>query len=111
MNVYIKTGKKTAEHAANLEKLGYTVTQEDGHLAVECTGTLSEFTVTAENLAGLIRQKQMLTYKTEITFPDGKVCTSIPACGKLGKWSCLVAKTSINGGNGGFDFDEVMGLI
>jgi hypothetical protein len=107
----IRVGKNTAGHKAALAKLGYTVTEEDGHLAVEHNGFEDVFEFTAANLAALVKDKKFLSYKTKVTFEDGKVLTAVPAACKMGQWSCLMGKGPSKSAFNGPSMDEVMNLI
>ena len=89
----ITKGPRTINHAAALKLLGYTVHDKPEHIEVECTGFVSEVDLSKgqDALKALVKAKQLMTYTTKITFADGKVLSSIPATGRLGAASCLMA--------------------
>ena len=90
----IKLGTATQGHEQTLKALGYTVTNHDGeYLTIDAQAyPAQEFTWTKENVQELVSNHQLLTYRTKITFEDGKVLSSILACGRMGALSALMAK-------------------
>lgn len=90
MKAYIIKNSKTEAHAANLTKLGYQVTEHEDRIEIECSGFAEA--VTVGDLQKLVAERKLLTYSSRVTFEDGKTLYGVPACCKLGKASCLVAK-------------------
>jgi|GEM_PF-5047301 len=90
----IKLGRHTAKHAETLQRLGYEVEVSEDKIYVEGTGTVSELDLSQglDPLKEVIANKQLLTYKSKVTFEDG-TWNSLAMCGKLGELSCLVVST------------------
>lgn len=90
----IKLGKNTKAHRANLEKMGYKVSEEGDELKVEVTGFVQHLDLSENQdaLKEVIAKKQALTYSTKVLFKDGKSLFGVPACTRLGALSCLVMK-------------------
>ena len=88
----IKIGKATAGHGATLRQLGYEVVEHDDHIAVTGEGTVDELDLSAGTgpLKEVISKKQLLTYRTRVTFDDGKTLFGVPACTRLGQLSALI---------------------
>lgn len=94
----IKIGKNTRGHVPQLQKLGYTVLHGNSPVTRELVAIWAPgprpgaFLATPANLERLASWRGSLSYRTLITFPDGKVMSSILAAQKLGAWSCLMMK-------------------
>ncbi|MBU3748685.1 MAG: hypothetical protein FGM36_15595 [Burkholderiaceae bacterium] len=90
----IKMGKHTSGHKASLEKAGYKVTEENGHLQVEVTGFVQNLDLSQgkEALRDIVANRQALSYSTRVLFSDGKSLFGVPACTRLGELSFLIMK-------------------
>jgi len=95
---YITAGKKTAGHLELLQSKGYDAKLVGDRIEVQASevieGTvdLSTPEKAEEVLAEVVQKKAVFSYKTVFKFADGKELFSVPACAKLGKFSCLVTK-------------------
>ena len=94
MNATIEISARTQAHKAWLETRGYKVTCFDGKFVIEAESFVDTIDLSKgiEPLKEVIKSHKLLTYTTKITFPDGKVLWSVPACCRLGEASALVAK-------------------
>ena len=88
----IKVGKNTAGHGATLRQLGYEVEDGDGGITVRGSGLVEEIDLSAGMgpLKEMIANRQLATYRTKVTFEDGKTLFGVPACTRLGQLSCLI---------------------
>jgi hypothetical protein len=98
MKRFIKKGKKTAGHGAQLIELGYEVEEADGNFIVEATEVVEDeqdFSTEKSGraiIAEMVAGKKVFSYTTPFNFGGGKVLTSILACTQLGPASCLITK-------------------
>ena len=107
----IKIGKNTENHAQTLKTLGYNVVNDGDHLRIDAqVYPEQEFVWTKENVQALVAAKQMLTYQTKVMFEDGKVLSSILACGRMGALSALMAKEKkTKTSAASFDINDILG--
>ena len=102
MKAIITKGTKTAGHGEWLRTRGYEVTETVTSFEIECSGfvegviDLSESAKALETLQGFIKERKLLTYKTQaiVLGKNGEkaVRSSILLCAVLGAASALVAK-------------------